>query len=49
MEQVITTSQQLQITTTRCPVRINGEKLTAGRAAPSLGQHTQQIIEELLK
>jgi crotonobetainyl-CoA:carnitine CoA-transferase CaiB-like acyl-CoA transferase len=49
MEQVITTSQQQQITTTRCPVRINGEKLTAGRAAPSLGQHTQQIIEELLK
>lgn len=49
MEQVITTAQQQKITTTRCPVRINGQKLTAERAAPALGEHTQQIIEEFIK
>ena len=30
--------------TTRCPVRVDGEVLTCGRGAPSLGQHTEEIV-----
>lgn len=32
--------------TTRCPIRIDGEKLVSGKPAPKLGADTQQIIEE---
>lgn len=49
MEQVVTASNGHEITTTRCPVRINGKRLTSGKAAPALGQHTQQITEEFIK
>ncbi|RXK86732.1 CaiB/BaiF CoA transferase family protein [Filimonas effusa] len=49
MEQVITTAGGQQITTTRCPVRFNGERLTSKKAAPLLGQHTKQITEEFTK
>lgn len=34
--------------TTRCPIRINGERLFSDKPAPLLGQHTQKIKEELL-
>ncbi|GAB3416996.1 CaiB/BaiF CoA transferase family protein [Niabella aquatica] len=34
--------------TTRCPIRINGEKLVADQPAPLLGQHTEKIKEEFL-
>ena len=34
------------IITTRCPIRINGEKLYADKAAPKLGEHTKKIMEE---
>lgn len=34
--------------TTRCPIRINGEKLTSSNAAPSLGEQTKKIKTELL-
>lgn len=34
--------------TTRCPIRINGEKLTSRKAAPVIGQHNKQIIEEFI-
>lgn len=33
--------------TTRCPIRINGERLTSKRPAPSLGTHTASINEQL--
>lgn len=49
MEQVVTASNGQDITTTRCPVRLNGERLTSRKAAPALGQHTQQITEEFIK
>jgi crotonobetainyl-CoA:carnitine CoA-transferase CaiB-like acyl-CoA transferase len=35
-----------KIITTRCPIRINGEKLYADRAAPKLGEHKKQVMEE---
>ena len=34
--------------TTRCPIRINGEKLVSPNAAPSLGQQNRKIKAELL-
>jgi crotonobetainyl-CoA:carnitine CoA-transferase CaiB-like acyl-CoA transferase len=47
MEQAINVGDK-QIITTRCPVRINGEKLYAGKPAPQLGEHTKKITGELL-
>lgn len=41
-------AQNNEIVTTRCPIRINGERLTSNIAAPQLGQHTQKIIQQLL-
>jgi crotonobetainyl-CoA:carnitine CoA-transferase CaiB-like acyl-CoA transferase len=32
--------------TTRCPIRINGERLYADKAAPKLGEHNQEVMEE---
>ena len=34
--------------TTRCPIRINGQRLFSDKPAPLLGQDTQKIKEELL-
>ena len=36
----------LDIETLRCPIRINGEVYKSKRAAPVVGQHTEQIIKE---
>jgi crotonobetainyl-CoA:carnitine CoA-transferase CaiB-like acyl-CoA transferase len=36
-----------EIITTRCPVRINGERLYSDRPAPGLGEHNGKIMEEL--
>lgn len=32
--------------TTRCPIRINGERLFSSNPAPGLGEHTQKIKEQ---
>ncbi|MCH5598040.1 CaiB/BaiF CoA transferase family protein [Niabella ginsengisoli] len=49
MEQEIASSKGgKKITTTRCPIRINNKKLYAGKAAPALNEHTQQIKQSLL-
>ena len=48
MEQTITTSQGKDITTTRCPIRINGERIFSPKPAPQLGEHTEKIKEELM-
>jgi crotonobetainyl-CoA:carnitine CoA-transferase CaiB-like acyl-CoA transferase len=34
--------------TTRCPIRINGEKLVSARPAPRLGEQNEKIKTELL-
>lgn len=49
MEQVITTAGGKEIITTRCPIRINGERLFNDRTAPQLGEHNKKIRENLLE
>jgi len=46
MEQVLNISDK-SIMTTRCPIRINGERLYADKAAPKLGEHKKEIMAEL--
>ena len=48
MEQAITTAAGKQMTTTRCPIRIDGRRLNAGKPAPTLGQDNAEIEIELL-
>jgi CoA:oxalate CoA-transferase len=45
MEQQLNVGDK-KIITTRCPIRINGERLYADRAAPKLGEHNKQVMEE---
>ncbi|HRG22826.1 MAG TPA: CaiB/BaiF CoA-transferase family protein [Chitinophagaceae bacterium] len=47
MEQKIRVGAK-EITTTRCPIRINGERLVSGKRAPGVGEHNELIKEELL-
>lgn len=49
MEQEITTSAGKKIITTRCPIRINGERLFNDTTAPQLGEHNKRIRETLLE
>jgi CoA:oxalate CoA-transferase len=46
MEQELNVGNE-KIITTRCPIRINGEKLYVHKAAPKLGEHNQRIMAEL--
>jgi len=46
MEQVLNIAGEKFITT-RCPIRINGEKLNADKQAPLLGEHKEKILAEL--
>ncbi len=36
------------IVTTRCPIRVNGERLFAAKAAPSLGADNDKIFKEII-
>ena len=45
MEQMLNISDK-KIMTTRCPIRINGERLYSDKAAPKLGEHNKQVMEE---
>lgn len=47
MEQTVSRSNGVSVTTTRCPIRLNGEKLTSTKAAPSLGSANAYLFEEL--
>jgi crotonobetainyl-CoA:carnitine CoA-transferase CaiB-like acyl-CoA transferase len=47
MEQIITTGTGKEIITTRCPIRINGERLFSQKPAPELGADNRKIIESL--
>ena len=44
MEIVVKTSNGLTVTTTRCPLRVDGALLTSQKGAPLLGEHNE-IIE----
>jgi len=48
MEQLLITNNK-PITTTRCPIRINGQKIFSKKPAPQLGEHTASIKRELAK
>lgn len=48
MEQPVTTASGKSLLTTRCPIRINGQRLFSAKPAPSLGEHNEQIVNELL-
>jgi CoA:oxalate CoA-transferase len=47
MEQSIFTNGR-KIITTRCPVRINGQKLVAAVPAPQVGEHNEKILKEFV-
>jgi CoA:oxalate CoA-transferase len=46
MELQVKTSNGLNITTTRCPIRVDGEIATSSIGAPLLGEHNKQIEEQ---
>lgn len=46
MEQTISLNENIQYKTTRCPVRIDGEKYFSEKPAPIVGQHTDTIDKE---
>jgi CoA:oxalate CoA-transferase len=48
MEQEVNLSSGGKIITTRCPIRINGEKLFSNKPAPHLGEHNKKIKQDLL-
>lgn len=43
MEIVVKTSNGLSVTTTRCPIRVDGKILVSDKGAPVLGEHNQEI------
>jgi crotonobetainyl-CoA:carnitine CoA-transferase CaiB-like acyl-CoA transferase len=47
MEQTIKAVNGKQIVTTRCPIRINGERLFSDKPAPALGEHNESICREM--
>jgi CoA:oxalate CoA-transferase len=47
MEQNIN-SHGKNITTTRCPIRINGERIFSPKPAPQLGEDNERIVEQLI-
>lgn len=47
MEIVVKTSNGLSVKTTRCPIRVDGKILTSDVGAPLLGEHNQQIDEQM--
>jgi len=48
MEINVKTSDGLTLTTTRCPIRIDGELLVSDKGAPTLGEHNRKIDREFL-
>ncbi|MES2648186.1 MAG: CaiB/BaiF CoA-transferase family protein [Bacteroidota bacterium] len=48
MEQKLAAVNGKEIITTRCPIRVNGQKLTSNKPAPKLGADNRIIMQELL-
>jgi crotonobetainyl-CoA:carnitine CoA-transferase CaiB-like acyl-CoA transferase len=46
MLQTVTREDDVSITTTRSPLRVNGVRTKVGRAAPRIGEHSAKIREE---
>lgn len=47
MEQTLNAAGK-KIITTRCPIRINGERLYSDKPAPKLGEHNEKVVGELV-
>ncbi|GJM62896.1 CaiB/BaiF CoA-transferase family protein [Persicobacter diffluens] len=47
MEQEVKMSDGYTFHTTRCPIRMDGERLFSEKGSPKLGEHTEAIIEDL--
>ncbi len=47
MEQMIKVADK-EIVTTRCPIRINGQKLVSAKPAPQLGEHNEQLQHDFI-
>ena len=48
MEQTVRKGNGFEYRTTRCPIRINGERLCDERGSPDIGEHNETIREEFL-
>ena len=48
MELKVRTKKGLEVTTTRCPIRVDGNLLLSDRGAPALGEHNSQIEKEFM-
>ncbi len=46
MEIVVKTSNGLSVSTTRCPIRVDGQVLKYEKGAPLLGEHNEQVEQE---
>ena len=46
MELKVKTGNGLEITTTRCPITVDGKRLLSEKGAPSLGEHNRRIDQE---
>ena len=46
MEITVKTSNGLEVTTTRCPIRVDGELLISDKGAPQLGEHNAVIEKQ---
>ncbi|MEM6884330.1 MAG: CaiB/BaiF CoA-transferase family protein [Verrucomicrobiota bacterium] len=47
MEQTVTRGNGTQFYTTRCPIRIDGERIFSKTGSPDIGEHTAAILNEL--
>ncbi len=47
MEIVVKTNNGLSVTTTRCPIRVDGNLLVSDKGAPMLGEHNESIEKRL--
>jgi CoA:oxalate CoA-transferase len=46
MEVTVKTSRGLEVTTTRCPIRVDGKLLISDKGAPQLGEHNDAIDKQ---
>jgi len=49
VELKVKTVNGLEVTTTRCPIRVDGKLLLSGKGAPLIGEHNRQIDEEFIE
>lgn len=48
MEQTVTPPNGKKIVTTRCPIRLHGQKIFSSKPAPQLGEHNKKVLSEIL-